>query len=137
MVATVGTAMMARSSAGTIVQPISSARVAVDLLRVLVAARRGTGTSPRGTTVATMMAMPTTIAMIRIGMKRLSIFWACGPLGCERVLPVVLDLGAPGEDEGDGSDGGEDEPASPRAAWRHVPFRVSQVVLVEPLRPNG
>ncbi len=42
--ATVGTAITARISAGTIVQPISSARVAVDLLRVVVLARRGGGT---------------------------------------------------------------------------------------------
>ena len=34
-------------------------------------------------------------------------------LGLERVLPVVLDLGARGEDEGDGGDSDEDEPASP------------------------
>ena len=31
----------------------------------------------------------------------------------EGILPVVLDLGARGEDEGEGSDGDEDEPASP------------------------
>ena len=34
-------------------------------------------------------------------------------LGLQRVLPVVLDLGARSEDEGDGGDSDEDEPASP------------------------
>jgi len=70
MVATVGTAMIARSSAGSTVHPISR--------RVLPCTCFGFSLVPflyrnftARKTVATMIAMPTTIAMMRIGTKRL------------------------------------------------------------------
>ena len=37
-----------------------------------------------------MMAMPITDAMIMIGQKRLSIFWASGPLGCSVFCRLLL-----------------------------------------------
>ena len=46
-------------------------------------------------------------------------------LRVERVLTVVVagGMSAPTEHDGQESGDDEDEPASPRAAWRHVPFQ--------------
>ena len=60
-----------------------------------------------------MIAMPTMIAMIEDRHEEVVDLLCLRALRLERVLPVVLDLGAPGEDQREGSDGDEDEPASP------------------------
>ena len=80
MVPMVGTAITASSRAGTIVQPISS--------RVLPWTCFGFSFLPsryRNFTatkiVAAMMKMPTRMAMIATGVKRLSIFSASAPFG--------------------------------------------------------
>ena len=122
MVATVGTAMIASSSAGTMVQPISRRVLPWTCLgfsflpgrwRNLIANHDGRDDDRDADDDRDDQDRDEQV----VDLLRLR------ALGLERVLPVVLDLGATGEDEHDGSGGGEDEPASPRAAWRHVPFR--------------
>src|SRR4051812_37304029 len=87
IVAMVGTATTARIRAGTIVQPISSGVLPWICFGLSGLPSRYRNFSAKNT-VAKSTPTPMTIARIRIGMKRLSIFSAAGPLGSSEFCPL-------------------------------------------------
>ena len=114
--ATVGTAITARISAGMIVQPISSGVlpwICFGLSSLALAVAEPQRDVDRGDEHERCRS--TTRRSRRSGMKRLSILLGVGPLGCERVLAVVVRLGTAGEDEGDGRERGHDGRGRQRA----------------------
>ena len=131
MVATVGTAMTARISAGMIVQPISS----TVLPWICFGLRSSPGCSRnRSATkiVAPTTPMPMTTAIQKNGVNRSWIFWASGPFGSSEFWPLSLPAPQPASTADRGEHRGADDGSAAEPCMR------SNICLPRPwVRPRA